>query len=319
MLTGGKTGAPAQLAAVARLVLSRLRLPGRSDADHALHRASVSSDGLVATEAAIRKYLWATAGENPGSAARGGLVPPTLITAWETALLLDLLRVSGAPFPRRGIVHAFSEHFHLRSLRAGEGARVRLEVRAVDRSRRGGRLLVGCRVLNAAGNLIAEGELLYLLPGLDLGVLGAIPVPDLPDPMDGREWRELERWHLRPRHARRYARVAGDYNPIHLSALTARLFGFRRPILHGACIEAMVAHGLTGNVFGGDPSALRRLAIRFAAPLPLPAEATLEILEDDGGGSGAFRVTAPKLDSLLVSHGRWVGAAGSAIPPTSQG
>ncbi len=32
---------------------------------------------------------------------------------------------------------------------------------------------------------------------------------------------------------RRYARIAGDYNPIHLSRLTAGLFGFPAPIAHG--------------------------------------------------------------------------------------
>ncbi|MDN5874434.1 MAG: hypothetical protein L0H29_08655, partial [Sinobacteraceae bacterium] len=32
---------------------------------------------------------------------------------------------------------------------------------------------------------------------------------------------------------RRYARVSGDYNPIHLYPLTARLFGFKRAIAHG--------------------------------------------------------------------------------------
>ena len=32
---------------------------------------------------------------------------------------------------------------------------------------------------------------------------------------------------------RRYARVSGDYNPVHLHPVASRLFGFKRPIAHG--------------------------------------------------------------------------------------
>lgn len=40
-------------------------------------------------------------------------------------------------------------------------------------------------------------------------------------------------WDLEPEAARRYARISGDYNPVHLSSWTSRLFGFTRPIAHG--------------------------------------------------------------------------------------
>jgi hypothetical protein len=40
---------------------------------------------------------------------------------------------------------------------------------------------------------------------------------------------ELTRWKAPADIGRRYARVSGDYNPIHLSALTAKLFGFPKP------------------------------------------------------------------------------------------
>ena len=41
------------------------------------------------------------------------------------------------------------------------------------------------------------------------------------------------RWTLDAGTGRRYAAVSGDHNPIHLSALTAKPFGFRRAIAHG--------------------------------------------------------------------------------------
>ncbi|TAM11349.1 MAG: hypothetical protein EPN72_04620 [Nevskiaceae bacterium] len=66
---------------------------------------------------------------------------------------------------------------------------------------------------------------------------------------------------------RRYARVSGDFNPIHLYAATARLFGFRRAIAHGMwsaarCLGALEeAHGLSAQ----------RMELRFRSPLLLPA------------------------------------------------
>lgn len=40
---------------------------------------------------------------------------------------------------------------------------------------------------------------------------------------------------------RRYARVSGDYNPIHISSLLAKLFGFPRAIVHGMWSAAACA------------------------------------------------------------------------------
>lgn len=40
--------------------------------------------------------------------------------------------------------------------------------------------------------------------------------------------------------ARSYARLSGDYNPIHLFTWSARLFGFEQPIIHGMWTKARV-------------------------------------------------------------------------------
>lgn len=40
-------------------------------------------------------------------------------------------------------------------------------------------------------------------------------------------------WHVPKDRGRKYARFSGDYNPIHMSALAAKMFGFERDIAHG--------------------------------------------------------------------------------------
>lgn len=67
------------------------------------------------------------------------------------------------------------------------------------------------------------------------------PTPARPTPEPGGRLPTVATWHLDPALGRRYARVTGDFNPIHLSPLTARPFGFPRAIAHGMCTAAQAA------------------------------------------------------------------------------
>jgi acyl dehydratase len=69
--------------------------------------------------------------------------------------------------------------------------------------------------------------------------------------------------------ARRYAEVSGDWSAHHFDATAARRSGSERPFLHGLCTLALCAKGVVDVVAGGDPDALRRIAVRFARPMPL--------------------------------------------------
>ncbi|QIJ64096.1 MaoC/PaaZ C-terminal domain-containing protein [Streptomyces sp. JB150] len=97
----------------------------------------------------------------------------------------------------------------------------------------------------------------------------------------------LAAWPLGGDLGRRYAAVSGDRNPIHLHPLTARPFGFPRPIAHGmwTLARCLAAHG--------TPDAVRVRA-RFLAPLPLPG--TVEFAAAKGRfalrGGGRVHLTA---------------------------
>ena len=71
---------------------------------------------------------------------------------------------------------------------------------------------------------------------------------------------------------RRYAPIAGDHNPIHLYAVTAKLFGFDRAIAHGMWSLARCL-GLLLPSFEGTPT---RLKVQFKQPVLLPARVTLK-------------------------------------------
>ncbi len=79
---------------------------------------------------------------------------------------------------------------------------------------------------------------------------------------------------------RDYARVSGDYNPIHLAAWLARPFGFRRAIAHGVGSMARIDAEL--GRLSGTPT--RELSIRFRRPLELPSATSLHRSADSADG-----------------------------------
>ena len=83
--------------------------------------------------------------------------------------------------------------------------------------------------------------------------------------------RRIETWTLPADLGRRYARVSGDANPIHTSALGARLFGFRRAIAHGMWTKARAVAALSPPA----PLDAAEVEVAFRAPLFLPGQAGL--------------------------------------------
>jgi hypothetical protein len=88
---------------------------------------------------------------------------------------------------------------------------------------------------------------------------------------DARDLPVLTGWRLPRNTGRAYARISGDWNPIHLWTWSARLMGMRRPIIHGmhtlarACAELEQACGRRILALEG----------RFRAPAALGSELVL--------------------------------------------
>jgi len=97
-------------------------------------------------------------------------------------------------------------------------------------------------------------------------------------PARGAALPRLAAWPLASGSGRAYARVSGDWNPIHLWTWSARLMGMKRPIIHGmhtmarACAELEDAAG----------RAVVALDARFKAPAALGSELALGADLDNG-------------------------------------
>ena len=78
---------------------------------------------------------------------------------------------------------------------------------------------------------------------------------------------ESQTWAIDGGMGRRYASVSGDYNPIHLSAISAKLFGFKKAIVHGMWSKARCLAVLKDQL----PESGYRVRANFHRPLFLPS------------------------------------------------
>lgn len=115
-------------------------------------------------------------------------------------------------------------------------------------------------------------------------------------------------WQLSANLGRRYAKVSGDFNPIHLSKWSAKLFGFNRHIIHGMwtksyCISAL--EKINPRLFSQG----FEINTRFKQPLYLPSQVNLAVqtLESEGDGMQHFKVVGTRANNKphplhLIGH-----------------
>jgi len=100
---------------------------------------------------------------------------------------------------------------------------------------------------------------------------------------------------LNPHAGKRYAQLSGDYNPIHLSRVTAKLFGFKRPIIHGIFLVSK-AYGQLHNKLDAVPT---KGVFQFKSPFYLPGSGQISIHRE--GQEGSVHVHSKKQSHL---HGK---------------
>jgi acyl dehydratase len=185
-------------------------------------------------------------------------VPVTYPHVLAFGLQLALLTDRHFPFPALGLVHVNNSITQLRPVQTSE--RLDLEVRAANvRPHPRGRQVDVITTASVEGSVVWT-ELTTLLKRGGGHPSGQRDKP-VPLPAGPVEWR------LPADLGRRYATVSGDCNPIHLYALTARPFGFDRPIAHGMWSLARCLAGLAGRL-----PARYTVEATFIKPIRLPAD-----------------------------------------------
>jgi acyl dehydratase len=94
------------------------------------------------------------------------------------------------------------------------------------------------------------------------------------------EAREVDRWSIPDDAGLDFAKLTGDFNPLHWLSPYAKLSGFDNVILHGFSTMARTYETLKNEAF--EESDLDVLDVKFTKPLVLPAEVGLYLDEDNG-------------------------------------
>ncbi|MDP2311694.1 MAG: MaoC/PaaZ C-terminal domain-containing protein [Pseudomonadota bacterium] len=187
-------------------------------------------------------------------------------------LQLAVMTAPAFPLPITGIVHTRQRITRHRHIRPGEALAARCVVEGHRVVRAGGEFDM-CVTVTAGSDVVWEGVTTIL--SRTIRGHGGDREPSEAAPM---RVARSTRWRIPADQGRRYAAVSGDYNPIHLSAWTARPFGFKRPIAHGWWTLARALAELDADV----PEACT-VDARFVAPVSLPDTVTFEAGPSDGG------------------------------------
>jgi acyl dehydratase len=209
-----------------------------------------------------------------------GQVPPHLFPQWCFPALTRTL--DGLPYPMLRVVNGGCRVEVREAIRDDEPIVVRAWLESIDDD--GRRAVFHQRVLTGTPSA-PEALSIDVYPIVPLGSgegkLGETPpkkrerarVPD--------DARELLRYQLTRADALAFAKLTGDFNPIHWIPPYARMSGFRNVILHGFGSLARAWEGLCRSRFAGDPRAIASMDVKFTRPLTLPRDVGLYLKGDE--------------------------------------
>jgi acyl dehydratase len=234
---------------------------------------SLEARQVVAPAAGLAAYR-----RTCGFAADAPALPLTYPHALASPLHLALL--TGPAFPVRplGLVHLRNTIRSLRRLPDAAPLDLRCRIEGPRETERGQEfeLVTEVRVDGALG-WSETAVVLARRPGAGGGrkapAAAAASAPAAP----------LARWELPADLGRRYAAASGDWNPIHLTAASARLFGFRRAIVQGMWSLARCVAEL-------DPGG-QAVTVEAAFKLPVFLPATVALHATRGPSGTDFALT----------------------------
>ncbi|QHE70723.1 Acyl dehydratase [Rhodococcus sp. WAY2] len=265
---------PGTLDIYARAVRSALPVVGASgdrapDTTLALSGVKVDPDNLAAYDRVTGLRF-------------GDTLPLTYPFTLVFPIVMKLMVSDGFPFPAIGSVHAENVIEQFRPISVSEPLDVSVHAENLREHRKG-------LLIDVVSEIRVGRELVWRQTSSFLrqqktslsGQPGPEPKPEeVPPP-------PLRTLRVDQKTISKYAGVSGDRNPIHVSTLGAKAFGFPKTIAHGMWSAAAVL----GSVEGRIPEAVT-YSVRFGKPILLPA--TLNVYADHTGEGWELSLKHPK-------------------------
>lgn len=251
----------------AKAVVSGVRRTGRTLPDLEVVRREIAPDPAdVADYDAVCGF------------SLGNTLPSTYLHVLIFPLQVALMSDPAFPFPLMGSVHLENTITQHRPVLLGQSLDLRARVENLRPHFRGAKAdLIGEAYVG--GELVWEDRSTYLFRGRQVD--GAVPPRvEEPEAVDGFG----ATWRLPGDLGRRYAKVSGDVNPIHLNPLAARALGFPTTIIHGMWSKARMLAAVENRL----PDAYT-VTVSFRNPVLIPSSVRFVAQERDGGFDLALR------------------------------
>lgn len=269
-----------------------------------------SGDFAMVDREWIRQYALATNDPNPRYL-EGDVVAPPL---FPVRLFLPLMfRCPGDPeidLDMLKLVHGEQDMTWHGPIRPDEIVNLRAVLESIAQKSKGcvcaWRLLGivdGQTRVEARMSLFVRGQ---MLPGVEPGTeFGVVPPVGAGEPVG--EPVAVSTTTVAMDQPKRYAAASLDDNPIHVDEKVAQAAGHPTVILHGLCTMAFAARGIVDEILGGDPTRLRRFAVRFSRPV-LPGWVLTTRIWEAGTtpeGRRALQVETANADGQNVITNGW--------------
>jgi acyl dehydratase len=202
------------------------------------------------------------------------VLPPTYPHILAFPLQMELMTRGDFPFAVVGLVHIRNRIKLTRAIRADERLDLRVWVEDLRPHEKGMQFEMRAEASVLGDEVVYRSWSTYLRRGESSGSARK-------EPSEREEPRRAQaQWKLPGDTGRSYAAVSGDSNPIHMHALSARLFGMPSAIAHGMYMKARCLAALEGHL----PDALEA-DVRFKLPVRIPGTVSFASWpEGDGRG-----------------------------------
>lgn len=217
------------------------------------------------------------------------VLPAGFIHALAFPVALSVMNREDFPLPLLGMIHLRNTVTQTEAVEFSQSLDIRASTRNLRGHKSGTQVDVVAEVRRSGtAEAFWTGVSTYLakgvyLPGVDK------PLPQAATATDFSAPNPTAIWQLDLDTGRAYAAVSGDFNPIHLSLLSAKALGMPRPIAHGMYLASRTLAEV--GVPRTDPFVWD---VTFEAPVFLPARLALEIeaASSESGGWSRFGFVA---------------------------
>ncbi len=251
-----------------------------------------------------KAYAAATNDDNPAYTS-GKYAPPVfgVVPTWEAMGI-----AVGDCVPSEAlmmIVHGEQDmHFH-QSLTPGQTLTTRSTAHSIRVGSSGTRFAIRVDAIDGDGAPVLEEYVTMFIRGMSDGESAGPDKPDhtFPEAARGNKVGEFT-VHVDDDQTYRYKEASGDMMPIHVDDDFAKSVGLPGIIAHGLCTMAMTSQAIVKTVADGDPSRVKRLAVRFSKNV-FPGNDVVTTIYEAGINNGrkVYAFEAHSNGELVIANG----------------